>query len=187
MENLQLQLESEERHDKTINTNNCIYRYNFTQEFMEELYKFSKIHQYDDRKSFKEYWDIWVIQQDEIISNECNRLNILKYNGNILDKMYKSARYYFRKKSTSITIPIERKNYSSVNKCILDLMDTHILSEKNNVDYKPSTGFISFCSKNTEELKLEIGRLMEHKMNSTEIKHKIKKTYKNRYFIMKTK
>ena len=182
MENLPIQLESEERHDIMINTN-CIYRYNFTQEFMEELYKFSKIHQYDDRKIFKEYWDIWVIQQDEIITNECNRLNILKYNGNILDKMYKSARYYFRKKSTSITKPIERKNYSSVNKCILELMDSHILSEKNNVDYKPSTGFICFCSKNPEE----IGRLMENKMSSNEIKNKIKKTYKNRYFIMKTK
>ena len=33
-----------------------IYRFKFTEQFMEELYKFSKIHQYDDRKDFKEAW-----------------------------------------------------------------------------------------------------------------------------------
>jgi TctA family transporter len=33
-----------------------IYRYKFTQEFMDELYKFSKIHQYDERADFKEAW-----------------------------------------------------------------------------------------------------------------------------------
>ena len=33
---------------------NTIYRYKFREEFVGELYKFSKIHQYDHRKDFKE-------------------------------------------------------------------------------------------------------------------------------------
>ena len=32
----------------------------FIEEFTSELYKFSKIHQYDHRKDFKEAWNIWV-------------------------------------------------------------------------------------------------------------------------------
>ena len=42
------------------NKNINIYRYKFTPEFMSELYQFSKIHQYDDRHSFKDAWNIWV-------------------------------------------------------------------------------------------------------------------------------
>jgi len=42
--------------NKRNNVNNTvkIYRYKFSDEFIEELYKFSKIHQYDHRKDFKE-------------------------------------------------------------------------------------------------------------------------------------
>ena len=42
----------------TINVN--IFRYKFTDEFMEDLFKFSKIHQYDHRSVFKEAWIIWT-------------------------------------------------------------------------------------------------------------------------------
>jgi hypothetical protein len=37
-----------------------IYRFKFTEEFMEYLHNFSKIHQYDERKDFKEAWNIWI-------------------------------------------------------------------------------------------------------------------------------
>jgi len=37
-----------------------IFRYKFDNEFTEHLYKFSKIHQYDHRKDFKEAWNIWM-------------------------------------------------------------------------------------------------------------------------------
>lgn len=75
-----------------------IYRFKFTENFMTELYKFSKIHQYDDRKDFKEAWKIWTEENDDIIELEMCRMLRLGYNGDVLDKMFKSARYYFRKK-----------------------------------------------------------------------------------------
>ena len=37
-----------------------IYRFKFTKDFMEELYTFSKINQYDERNDFKEAWQIWT-------------------------------------------------------------------------------------------------------------------------------
>ena len=77
-----------------------IYRYKFTADFMNELYIFSKVHQYDHRKVFKEAWEVWIEENDNIVTSEVKRLTELGYDGNIIEKMFKSARYYFRKKST---------------------------------------------------------------------------------------
>ena len=44
-----------------------IYRYNFDNEFVKELYIFAKIHQYDNRIDFKEGWNIWVEDNNDII------------------------------------------------------------------------------------------------------------------------
>lgn len=177
--------------DKTIENEKLnaafIYRFKFTQNFMDELYKFSKIHQYDDRKLFKEAWEKWSEEEDELIESEISRLNKLGYDGDVLDKMFKSARYYFRKKGTSKPEPKERKKYVGVHKDLLDAMDSHIFSGRNKQDYKPSEGFVDFCKTNTEDLKEEIGRLLENDMDSSEIMNKIKKTYKNRYFMSITK
>lgn len=172
--------------DDTIK-NAFIYRFKFTQNFMDEMYKFSKVHQYDDRKSFKEAWENWTEEEEELIESEISRLNNLGYEGDILDKMFKSARYYFRKKGTSKPEPKERRKYLGVHKDLLDAMDSHILNGRNNPDYKPSDGFVDFCKTNTEELKEEIAKLVENGMDSSEIINKIKKTYKNRYFISITK
>ena len=67
-------------------TNLQIYRFKFTKDFMEELYTFSKIHQYDERNDFKEAWQIWTEDNEEIINSEIKRLNELEYDGDIMDK-----------------------------------------------------------------------------------------------------
>jgi hypothetical protein len=170
------------------NININIYRYKFTDDFTCELFKFSKVHQYDHRKDFKEAWNIWTEENDNIVSEEVRRLTNLGYDGDILDKMFKSARYYFRKKSTEKKAPAERRNYISVQKDLLDAMDEHIKSKLNDDDYKPSDGFDEFCKTNLEILKEEVNMLCRNGItNSEEIKKKIKKTYKNRYFLIISK
>jgi hypothetical protein len=125
-----------------------IYRFKFTDDFTNELYKFSKIHQYDHRKDFKEAWDIWVEDNDGIVNEEVRHLVNIGYDGDILDKMFKSARYYFRKKSTEKKAPVQRRNYVASNKEFLDAMDNHIKSSVSDTDYKPSDGFDEFCKDN---------------------------------------
>jgi hypothetical protein len=175
---------SDENH---ISLNANIYRYKFTQEFMDELHKFSKIHQYDDRKSFKEAWDNWLEENGDLVQDEIERLENLNYEGDILDKMFKSARYYFKKKGTTKPEPKSRRQYLSVQKDLLDAMDEHILKNKSEPDYKPSDGFSDFCNTHLDLLKEEVVRLViEHQINDVNvIKDKIKKTYKNRYFILR--
>ena len=173
--------------DDDDNSNNIvasIYRYKFTQEFMDELYKFSKVHQYDDRTAFKEAWEEWVQDAEELIEAETTRLQELGYDGDILDKMFKSARYYFRKKSTVKPDPKPRRKYIGVQKELLDIMESHISRGLANDDYKPSEGFNNFCINNVDSLKTEVARLLENNIDSNEIMNKIKKTYKNRYFMI---
>jgi hypothetical protein len=162
-----------------------IYRFKFTEDFITELYNFSKIHQYDERKDFKEAWKLWVEDNEALITTESERLTDLGYDGDILDKMFKSARYYFRKKSTDKKEPMQRRKYISVNRELLEAMDRHIEKHIHDDDYKPKTGFICFCKENEPLLKENITKICEQDMTYLKlIEEKIKKTYKNRYFTL---
>ena len=160
-----------------------IFRYKFTEEFTSDLYVFSKIHQYDHRKQFKEAWIVWAEENNEIIQSEVKRLRELGYDGDTLDKMFKSARYYFRKKSTGKKEPAKRRVYVGVQKELLESMDKHININLNNPQYKPSDGFADFCKEYIDVLQIEVNNLCKCGIkDSNDIKNKIKKTYKNRYF-----
>jgi hypothetical protein len=161
-----------------------IYRYKFTEDFMEELYKFSKIHQYDDRKDFKEAWEIWNSENEELVDEEMRRLLRLGYDGDIKDKMFKSARYYFRKKNIQIKEPRQRRQYINIGNELLNSMDTHI---KLNNQNQPKIGFELFCRENEELVKQSIIKLKDQQLSNSEIQDKIKKTYKNRYFRLTNK
>ena len=181
-----------ERSENTIHKNNHfndapnvnIYRYKFTDDFTTELFKFSKVHQYDHRKDFKDAWNIWLEDNNDMVHDEIRRLLNLGYDGNIHDKMFKSARYYFRKKGTEKKTPAERRQYIGVQKELLDVMDNHITAKINRNDCKPSESFDDFCKNNISVLQEEICILVKNGItNTAEIKEKIKKTYKNRYFL----
>ena len=71
---------------------------------------------------------------------------------------------------------------------VSESIDIHIIRNMANDDYKPSDGFQQFCTNNTDILKAEIVRSMAQNMkDSGQIREKIKKTYKNRYFILVSK
>jgi len=162
-----------------------IYRYKFTDDFMNALYIFSKVHQYDHRKVFKEAWEVWLEENNNIVAYEVKRLSELGYEGNVIDKMFKSARYYFRKKSTEKKALAERRDYISVDRRFLESMDKHIISGIIQENYKPSDGFDEFCQSHLELLKEQVHSLCKNGFkNANEIKQKIKKTYKNRYFLV---
>ena len=144
---------STERSDAAFDKNNKfdnasinIYRYKFTEDFTTELFKFSKIHQYDHRKDFKEAWNVWFEENNEIVNDEIRRLTNLGYDGDVQDKMFKSARYYFRKKSTEKKTPQKRRTYIGAQKDLLDSMDKHIEANIRNEEYKPADAFESYCT-----------------------------------------
>lgn len=168
--------------------NATIFRFQFTEAFMADLYKFAKIHQYDHRKDFKEAWTIWLEETNDIIQEEVDRLNNLGYDGDILDKMFKSARYYFRKKSPIKVEPKVRKQYIGVSHDLLAAMDAHIRSTIRADGFRPKNGFVSFCLSNDQLVKGIIVSI--YKSGNPDLKMiqlKLKKTYKNRYFMLISK
>ena len=161
-------------------TENPIYRFKFSDEFITELISFSKLYQYFDRPSYKEQWTRWVNNNNEIISQESDRLTTNGYKGNILDKMYKSGRYYFRNKQDQE--PKKRSPYISLDRELIQSMDNHISTV---IGVQPSLSYKDFCESNKNSMNKEMARLILADLNKDFIKAKFKKTYKNRYFLLR--
>lgn len=166
-----------------------VYRFNFDNEIVTILKNFSKIHQYDDIETYKEAWKLWVDENKETITRETDRLVNLGYDGNVLDKLYKSGRYYFRNKKTTAEKPKKRRPYISIDYNIIALMDEHINKHIKDEGFTPANGYDSFCNNYKEHLTTEIIRLNANtdKLDKDVLIDKIKKTYKNRYFIISRK
>ena len=161
-----------------------IHRFTFSEGFTKELYDFSRLHQNDKRCDFKEAWVIWVKANEISIEAENIRLDNLGYYGDSIDKMYKSSRYYFRNKPTAQTEPKKRRKYVSCDHELLMAMDLHISKQYNDNTFTPASGYDLFCETNKKVLNDEIKKMIENKITDTEfISNKIKKTYKNRYFL----
>ena len=170
------------------NNENKIFRFKFTDDFANELYAFSKIHQHDDRVTFKEAWEIWTKEKSEMVDEEISCLSTVGYQGDILEKMFKSARYYFRKKPSNKKEPAKRRPYINVSKELLLSMDEHINTHLNDNDYKPKNGFDDFCTSNIDILKEGIAKICKDGITDPALIHeKMKKTYKNRYFMITNK
>ena len=184
-----------------------IYRYKFTEPFMEELLSFSKIHQFDDRKSFKEAWHKWTTETTikPQIDSEIDRLQQNGYEGDILKKMFHSARFYFRKKDTILPIespikplkkidPEEKAKHNRFTKPFLKTIDQHImetLTENKYIDkdqntrynISPSLSYEEFCEKHKSNISDEF---KQKKTESEDlILSSLKKTYKNRFYNIK--
>jgi len=159
-----------------------IYRFKFSQDFAELLSEFAKVHQYDERKIFKEEWKKWSEEYEEVIEREVERLKSNGCKGDIKDKMFKSARYYYRKKVNKMTEPKERSQYVGNNKEFINEIDSHLIK---NIHIKPSESYVLFCKNNTHIIMDEIKHFLSHNISdNSEIERKIKKTYKNRYFLL---
>ena len=164
-----------------------IFRFKFQENVMDLISHFAKMHQYDERNTFKEEWNKWVKEHSVAIEEEITRLKQLGYNGNVEDKMFHAGRYYFRKKIKGQTNP-QKRGYISMNEEVLIAMDNHIRSF-NFASAKPANGYNDFCKMHIPLLSTEIKRLYNISANisaniisSADIISKIKKTYKNRYF-----
>ena len=168
-----------------------IYRFKLTNEVVEMINEFSKIHQYDDKKIYKEKWKEWLEKNSEIIDREKERLINLGCNKNIEEKMYRSGRYYFRKKTTDQDKKVkQRRKYISCDINFIELIDNHINDNIKSLktNFKPSKEYIDFEKTYNNEIKTEIDRIhnLSEKNNVTkeDIVNKIKKTYKNRYYLI---
>ena len=127
-----------------------VFRFKFNETMVQSLYNFAKIHQNIDRKSYKEAWEKWVQENKDDIEREALRLKNLGYAGDVVTKMYKSARYYFRTKPVAKEKPKERRKYVAASSDIIVLMDEHITNNIKSSSYRPATGYDDFCKNNVD-------------------------------------
>ena len=196
------------------------FRFEFTKEVMELIKRFAIVHQYDERKMYKEQWNNWYNDNKEAMENEVERMNDVGYVGDVKDKMFKAGRYYFRKKNIKnketneecerennekpdvkgkpdvkekpdvkgkpVVKEKPRRNYITMLEETLNAMDEHIkTSLATDAEFKPSDGYNEFCEKNVLVLRTEIQRMVsDNIMDKKDIAEKIKKTYKNRYYML---
>ena len=163
-----------------------VYRYKLNSDIIEMVAQFAKLHQYDDRKDYKEAWQEYIEQHKDQIQREQNRLTNLGYDGDLHDKMFKSGRYYYRNKPVTKPKPKERRKYISLENNILQSVYRYI--HEQGLSLKPAEGYKQYIEINKELIKAEINRLKEKSTLSEEdIMLKIKKSYKNQYFNMREK
>jgi hypothetical protein len=173
----------------TNSINNKVFRFNLSEDIMQMITRFAKTHQYDDRHTYKEAWQNWSAMQQEILEREISRLKQLGYKGDVMDKMFKAGRYYFREKkteqgNTAKETKEEKREYIIMNQDVILAMDKHLNGIMKQPDFKPAKGYTQFCEQHIELLRREISRFKEENVPSDKIAEKIKKTYKNRYFML---
>ena len=167
-----------------------IFRYNFSKEFAEELLEFSKIHEYDKIKDFKNAWTEWIEKENikELIEKEIQILIEKGFEGNILDKMFKSARYYYRKKKLINQEEKKRKEYTGFTKELLKNMDNSIIKNVEERKLIPPSELYNEYLKEEKNKHLIMNEiiLFEMKINKNicvkNFMNKLKKTFKNRYY-----
>lgn len=182
-------------------------RYTYSEGVIEQLSSFAKVHEYDERKDFKEAWHKWIEEPDIklLIGEEVSRLTSNGLTGDIYDRMYKSARYYYRKKvkSDEQTVPVVRKEYEGLPREVLRTIDDYICGEINRsileselegnkrpIEITAAKSFLSFCKLNYKVISEMLSRtVMDENDNMREeiqkVTNKLKKTYKNRFYNIK--
>jgi hypothetical protein len=161
-------------------TRTTVYRFKFSEEFLTILVEFSTIHQHDKPKDFKEAFETFEAENANEIAKESRLLINAGYDGNIIEKMYKSARYYFKNKDRSGNKnKNKRRVYIKQDKNFINIIDRHI---EITYELKPSDAFDSFKTSNEKQFNNECVRIGEF-LDKQKTHEKIKKTYKNRYFL----
>ena len=164
-----------------------IWRYKLSETIFNELQYFSKLHNCNDREDFKKAWEEWLKEHSEMVEQEIRRLENMGYNGDIVKKMYTSARYYLKNKTdNNDKEKHKRKTYVALNLTFISIMDSFIEKSKE----KPSIGFKSFVKKHEEDhiFKEQIMDLKNvNRYTDQEVFKKMNKTFKNRSYIYNNK
>ena len=104
-----------------------IYRFKLDINIIDIISSFAKQNQHANQKEYKEEWKMFIEENKEQITREENRLRSLGYEGDVVEKMYKSGRYYFKNKNPDKN-PVKktRKKYERINNESRQLIKLHV-------------------------------------------------------------
>lgn len=147
-----------------------IYRFKLDINVINIISSFAKQNQHANQKDYKEEWKKFIEDNKELITREENRLRSLGYKGDVIEKIYKSGRYYFKNKNPDKNpVKKERKKYQRINNESRQLIKLHV-DESIKTNIKPADAYDNFIIKNP---------LLKENIS-------IKKAYKNIYYNYQT-
>ena len=156
------------------------YRYNLSDDLLSYI-KLNLIDRYDGY-DFDDYWEEWTSTEriQVMFKIEEERLQTLGWKGNILVKIKTSIKYYYlNQDKTKKSTKKKRRNYVNMDENISILMNEFI---KNTEIKKPAKAYDDFVKKNKNSYNNECKRLKDY-MIKDEIPLKIKKTFKNKFYL----
>lgn len=158
-----------------------LYRFKLTNETKELIERFSILHKEATRNDFNHSWNEFLDTNNKILQNENNKLMKEGFKGNFNEKIYKSARYYFRNKKENNNVQ-QRRPYISLDKSFITIINNFINDKRKQNVFKPSEGYEEFYNKYKDIINKEIDNLLNKNLTKKDAENKFKKTFKNRYF-----
>ena len=161
------------------------YRFNFSDEFKQSLVDFSVKQINNDLEIFKDNYEIWYKKNLMIIEDERIMLQRFGFDGNMENKIFKSIRYYFMKRSCEKESKHkERKKYMCKDNVFLNCVKDHITSVIKQ-KLKPSMAYNDFSEKYKDELvHMNNNLINNYSYDEKDANKKIKKIYQ--YKCLKT-
>lgn len=177
----------------------AIYRFKFSNDLLEKITDFSKKNKDTSCKIFRHNLDNFIIENRGLINKEKEIYDDYGYKGDIVDKIYRSARYYFKNKESKKTIKnnniidnsnkpanTQKRKYIKRDEKFVEAVHEHVLSAvRQNI--KPAIAFSQFIEheKYKHLYQKEYRRVNTILEDDKATLAKIKKTYKNIYFTFK--
>ncbi len=156
------------------------YRYNLSDELLTYI-KINFINQFDHEK-FDKCWKNWITMERVkiLFKMEENRLINEGWSGNINEKIKTSIKYYYlNKDENEKSTKKKRRKYIHINDKLSGSMNDFINKTKIK---KPAAAYEKFIKDNKPHYKTECLRLKEYIQNN-DISFKIKKTFKNKFYL----
>ena len=63
-------------------------RFKFSENVINELLYFGKLHQHDAREQYNDAWAVFLEEKNDLIREETRQLEMNGYKGDIVDKLY---------------------------------------------------------------------------------------------------
>ena len=157
------------------NANNNVFRFKFSEDINLILQRFASIHHGDDLEEFKEAWERTIKTYRTVIDIETMRLNEIGFDGDVENKMFISARYYYSKQykigekkfaETNVKAAAEddavrevaaedetenKRQYTKIGGDIHKTIE-QFLTRNNNYSMKPAIAWNNFCNEYGDDL-----------------------------------
>ena len=161
------------------------FRFVYSPEIETMLRGFAKEHEEEERKQFKQSWQVFVEENRPLLEKEAERITREGYDKDVYAKMFHTIKYYYVKKSKKqkqneasekTESSTKERTYNKLGKewigNIVNFIKDDLELYKGTKEMKPEYSFNRFLEKHTSE--------------DEELQSRVKKSYKTQYYKIKT-